>query len=92
MNNRVVAAISARHGLTPAQTLLAWSAAKGFVPVAKSVHPERIAQGIRAARLLTPGDLDEMAALDCGFRYGVGYMPGHYDGPNSPWSALRPSG
>ena len=24
-------------------------------------------------------------ALDCGFRYGIGYLPGYFDCPNAPW-------
>lgn len=29
--------------------------------------------------------MKKLDALDCGFRYGIGYLPGHYDCPNAPW-------
>lgn len=86
LTNAVVCAVAARRGLTAAQVLLAWSVAHGFVPLPKSVKPERIVANLAAAAAeLGAEDLAELGALDCGFRYGIGYRPGHYDCPNAPW-------
>ena len=29
--------------------------------------------------------MDDLAGLDCGWRYGIGYLPGYYNCPNAPW-------
>ena len=87
LQNAAVARIAARHGCTPAQVLIAWSVASGFVCLPKSVRPARIAQNLRAVEAcpLSVTDRSELAALDCGFRYGIGYLPGYFDCPNAPW-------
>ena len=30
-------------------------------------------------------DMEQLAALDCDFRYSIGYRPGLFDCPNAPW-------
>ena len=87
LDNKVVSSIAERHSCTPAQVLLSWSVASGFSVLPKSVKPERIASNLHAADAckLGPDDLAELAALDCGFRYGIGYLPGYFDCPNAPW-------
>ena len=87
LQNEVVATVAARHGCTPAQVLIAWSVAQGFTCLPKSVKPERIAQNLASphACKLSKADLTELAALDCDFRYGIGYLPGYFDCPNAPW-------
>ncbi|KAJ5990417.1 hypothetical protein N7522_010624 [Penicillium canescens] len=42
MNEPTLQAISKKHKKTPAQILIRWSLQKGFVPLPKSVTPERI--------------------------------------------------
>ena len=87
LGNACVARVAERRRIPPAQVLLAWSRANGFVPLPKSVNAERIRQNLAAAEIsLEREDLDELAGLDCGFRYGIGYCKGHYDCPNAPWS------
>ena len=49
LQNEVVAEIAARHQLTPAQVLVAWSVQKGFCCLAKSANPQRIAQNYAGA-------------------------------------------
>ena len=86
LQNEVVSAVAARHGASPAQVLIAWSVASGFTCLPKSVKPERIAQNLAAKDLtLSARDMAELRALDCGFRYGIGYLPGYFDCPNAPW-------
>lgn len=88
LQNEVVAEVAARRGATAAQVLIRWGMQKGFASIPKSVKPERIEQNFRAASSieLSAEDMDALATLDCGFRYGIGYGPGHYDCPNAPWS------
>jgi alcohol dehydrogenase (NADP+) len=57
-----VLAIAARHGVTPAQVLIAWALQRGTVVIPKSVSPERIRQNLEAANLQL--DAAEMRALD----------------------------
>lgn len=87
LQNELVHEIAARHGCTPAQVLIAWSVAQGFTCLPKSVKPDRIAQNLASpgACPLTAADLAQLKALDCGFRYGIGYLPGYFDCPNAPW-------
>jgi len=30
-------------------------------------------------------DMEQLASLNCGFRYGIGYCESHFDCPNAPW-------
>jgi len=87
LQNRVVHAVADRHGATAAQVLIAWSVHNGFCCLPKSVQPHRIAQNIAAATSFTlnEADIAELSTLDCGWRYGIGYVPGYYDCPNAPW-------
>lgn len=77
--------------MTPAQVLISWSVAHGFCCLPKSVQPHRIASNMQAAAScqLSEADLAELAELDCGFRYGIGYLKGYFDCPNAPWFSGR---
>ncbi|KGN30411.1 oxidoreductase [Knoellia sinensis KCTC 19936] len=79
LDDPAIGAIASRLGATPAQVILAWHLAQGFVVLPKSVTPSRIAENLAAAEVtLTPADLAEIAALDRGFRTGPN--PDEYHG------------
>ena len=87
LQNPLVKAIGDKHGATPAQVLISWSVANGFTCLPKSVQPHRIAENLGAVNScrLSAEDLEELKVLDCGFRYGIGYLTGYFDCPNAPW-------
>ena len=66
-----------------AAELGAWSVASGFTALPKSVRPERIASNLKApeACRLSEAEMELLGELDCGFRYGIGYLPGCFDCP-----------
>ena len=71
LDDPVIGAIAQRLGATPAQVVIAWHIARGFVVLPKSVTPSRIAENFAAAELtLSEADMAEIATLDRGFRTG----------------------
>ena len=61
----VVTEIAEARGATPAQVVIAWHLAKGFVVIPKSVTPERIVSNLEAAGVeLTADDVARIDALD----------------------------
>lgn len=71
LSNSVIGEIATIHDATPAQVIIAWHLAKGFVVLPKSVTPSRIAENFAATQLtLSPEDMDAIAALDRGMRTG----------------------
>lgn len=71
LDDPVIGAIAERLGATPAQVVIAWHIARGFVVLPKSVTPSRIAENFAAAELtLSEADMAEIATLDRGFRTG----------------------
>jgi len=44
--HEIVLALAEKYGVSPAQILLAWSLAEGFLPLPKSVTPKRIADNL----------------------------------------------
>jgi len=88
LNNSVVQAVATRMGKTPAQILIRWSLQKDLVCIPKSTKPDRIRQNLQSLGWELPdAELARLDELDCGFRYGIGFGPGHYDCPNAPWPA-----
>ena len=90
LQNEIILRIAAARGMSPAQVLIRWSIQQGHTVLPKSVNPERIAQNLQPASdasqmALSDDEMAMLASLDCGFRYGIGYGPGHYDCPNAPW-------
>jgi len=66
LRDRTVREVAAAHGRTAAQVVLRWSLQKGFVPLPKSVHRERLAENaavfdfeLSAAEMLRLDALDE---------------------------------
>jgi 2,5-diketo-D-gluconate reductase A len=67
----VITRIAARHGKTPAQTILRWHLDSGRSAVPKSVRPERIAENLAVFDFaLSPEERAEIDALDTGVRGG----------------------
>ena len=65
LDHPVLRRIAARHAATPAQVLVAWSVAMGYVPLPKSVKAERIDENLAALRLeLSDEDMAALGALD----------------------------
>ena len=62
LNDPTLQAIAEAHDATPAQIVVAWHVAHGFVVIPKSTRPERIAANAAGARIeLTD---DEVASID----------------------------
>lgn len=60
-----ITAIAEAHGATPAQVVIAWHLAKGFVVIPKSVTSERIVSNLAAADVeLTEDEVARIDALD----------------------------
>lgn len=67
----VVAGIAYRKGAVPAQVLIAWSLAKGFVTLPKSINPERQRSNLESADLvLTEAEIAELDGLEGGLVTG----------------------
>ena len=76
-----LAGIAQRHRATPAQVVIAWHLAQGFVVLPKSVTPSRIVENLAAREIrLSANDLVTIAELDQGFRTGPD--------PHAFWAAV----
>jgi 2,5-diketo-D-gluconate reductase A len=65
LSDPVITEIAEAHSVTPAQVVIAWHLAKGFVVIPKSVTPERIVSNLAAAELaLSEGEVARIATLD----------------------------
>jgi diketogulonate reductase-like aldo/keto reductase len=86
LQNKTIKMIGERHGKTNAQVLIRWSIQKGYICIPKSATPSRILQNFESQDFnLSEEDIQSLDALDCDFRYGIGYGQGHYDCENAPW-------
>jgi len=66
-----VTALASRHGVTPAQIVLAWHLGVGNIVIPKSTHARRMRENLAAAEVtLTRDELDAVKALDSGARIG----------------------
>jgi alcohol dehydrogenase (NADP+) len=84
LDNPVIQRVAAKHGVTPAQVLLAWGLSRKTVVIPKSVHPERMRQNLAAAQLvLEAQDVADIATLDRGYRFVDGSF---FAGPGSPYT------
>lgn len=71
LQDPVIGAVAAKHGVTPAQAIIAWHLAAGNVVIPKSLTPSRIAENFDVFGFQL--DADDLAAfenLDQGFRTG----------------------
>ena len=62
LKDPVIVEIAGKHGVSPAQVVLAWHLAKGIVAIPKSVTPSRIADNFAAANITL--DAADIAAID----------------------------
>lgn len=62
LKDPVIVEIAGKHGVSPAQVVLAWHLAKGIVAIPKSVTPARIAKNFAAANVTL--DAADIAAID----------------------------
>lgn len=62
LKDPVIVEIAGKHGVSPAQVVLAWHLAKGIVAIPKSVTPARIAENFAAANVTL--DTVDIAAID----------------------------
>ena len=62
LKDPVIVEIAGKHGISPAQVVLAWHLAKGIVAIPKSVTPARIAENFAAANVTL--DTADIAAID----------------------------
>ena len=73
LEDPVISAIADRHGVSPAQVLIAWGIQRETAVIPKSVNRERMKENLAAAAIvLSPEDLAEIAGLDRNRRYVSG--------------------
>lgn len=70
LEDPVVKDISATHGATPGQVLIAWALARDTAVIPKTSRPERLDENLAAAGLeLTREEMDALGALDRHYRF-----------------------
>ncbi|MFI6376568.1 aldo/keto reductase [Streptomyces sp. NPDC050546] len=80
LDEPVVTEIAARHGKTPAQTVLRWHPQHGICVIPKSVKAYRIAESSGDFDFsLTPEEIAAIDALDTGRRSGPDPEATHLD-------------
>ncbi|PHV27564.1 2,5-didehydrogluconate reductase DkgB [Janthinobacterium sp. BJB426] len=69
MADPVIAAIAARHGVTPAQVALSWSLQQGFAVIPSSTRRANLEANLHFQRItLSPDEMAQMATLERGER------------------------
>ncbi|MGX9776073.1 2,5-didehydrogluconate reductase DkgB [Janthinobacterium aestuarii] len=69
MADPVIAAIAARHGVTPAQVALSWSLQQGFAVIPSSTKRANLEANLHFQRItLSPDEMAQMATLERGER------------------------
>jgi alcohol dehydrogenase (NADP+) len=75
LEDPVIAAIANRHGISPAQVLVAWAVQRGTSAIPKSTNPARLAQNFGAASLtLTEHEMNAIAGIDTRYRFLKGAL------------------
>jgi alcohol dehydrogenase (NADP+) len=70
LTHPLIVTIAQNHGISPAQTLLAWALARGTMVIPKSVHPGRLRENLAAPELtLTEADVAAITSLESGYRF-----------------------
>lgn len=65
LNNLIVAVVAKTQGKSRAQVLLAWSKAKGYVPLPRSADPAHLKENLEAMSIeLTPVQMQLLDNLD----------------------------
>lgn len=79
--------IAEKHGVLAGHILLAWALNRGTIVIPKSVNPQRLRQNLDAGSIrLDDSDMNEIGALDKGYRYVDGAF---WQGPGSPYTVAE---
>lgn len=90
MKHPTVVALAAKHHCTPAQLLVRWSLQHGYVPLPKSVRPERIAENADVAGFaIDDGDMRKLDGLDEGLVTGMLWFSFSFSSGSSSAAAWR---
>jgi diketogulonate reductase-like aldo/keto reductase len=69
LDNSVLVGIAQKHHKSPAQVMIRWTIDRGFVPLPKSVHPDRIRENFEVFDFsLDAADMAILAGLDSSYR------------------------
>ncbi|MBB1483670.1 aldo/keto reductase [Tessaracoccus sp. MC1865] len=72
LEDPLIRAIAARHGVTPAQAIIRWHLQLGNAVIPKSTNPERLRSNLEVEHFtLTDDDMAAVATLDRGQRFGT---------------------
>ncbi|KAB5590265.1 Aldo/keto reductase [Ceratobasidium theobromae] len=72
----VLEELSSKHSVTAAQVLIRWSLQKGYVPLPKSTHEDRIVENANVFGFeLPPEDIAKLDALDEGSSGAISWNP-----------------
>ncbi|KAG9101253.1 hypothetical protein FRC07_010331, partial [Ceratobasidium sp. 392] len=72
----VLKGLAQKHNVSAAQILVRWSLQKGFVPLPKSTHEERIAANADVYKFeLSAEDVASLDALDQGSKGAISWNP-----------------
>jgi alcohol dehydrogenase (NADP+) len=82
LQDPAVLQLAQTRNATPAQVLLSWGRAQGHSVLVKSSNPTRLRQNLVAIDL-SPAELQQLAALDQGYRYFNGIF---WTSRGSPWT------
>ena len=83
LKDPVIVSIAEKHGVFPAQIVLAWGTARGHSSLPKSTNPERRKQNIESLKInLSSEEVEQINKLNKNFRTlpafripGLGYYP-----------------
>lgn len=72
LTDPAVVAIATAHDATPAQVVLAWHLANGYIVIPKTVNPARMAENLAAVGVqLDQAEVDTLNGLEAGARTGA---------------------
>ncbi|KAG8691780.1 hypothetical protein FRC08_010088 [Ceratobasidium sp. 394] len=72
----ILKGLSEKHNTSPAQVLIRWSLQKGYIPLPKSTHEERIATNANVYGFeLSTQDMASLDALDQGSKGAISWNP-----------------
>jgi len=79
LKEKVIMALADQYKKSPAQILLRWSIQKGVSVIPKSTNPTRIAENADVFDFeLTADDMAQVDGLNANYRFGLGWLPGHF--------------
>ena len=65
LDHPTLVGVAVAHAVSPAQVMVRWSIQRGYVPLPKSVRPERVAQNLDVFRFeLSAAEMDQLDQLD----------------------------